>query len=223
MARCQWLLAMTAVGIALGAGQGLAQPAPPATVSTTRLTDAEIQRGRAGVLQNILTGNLPGVARWSRQSCAFRDGAADVAKARAEGRVTAPDAGEGCVAALTRQAHDGALIAFYEDALKLKTGSSDGAQTLPQRLVDAIQSGKSTIDLSRGMMLEITPGLAFDVGFTAAYWDGADAQQVTVDPFRLRTMTENCVGQRGSPKTCFGMGYVQGAAAYRTTQRVTSR
>jgi hypothetical protein len=222
MARCQWLLAGTAVGMALVAGQGLAQPAQP-PASANRLSDAEIQRGRAGVLQGILTGNLPGVARSGRYSCAFHDSPAEVAKARAEGRVTAPEAGEGCVAALTRQAHDGALIAFYEDTLKLKTGSSVGAQTLPQRLVDAIQSGKSAIDVGRGAMLEVTPGLAFDVGFVAAYWDGADAQQATMDPVRLRTTTENCVGQRGSPKTCFGMGYLQGAAAYRTAQRVTSR
>jgi hypothetical protein len=187
------------------------------------LDDGEIQRGRAGEVNDILTNDLPGVARWGRQSCAFHDGAAEVAKARAAGRVTAPDAADTCVAALTRQAHDGALMAFYQDTLERETGSLNGYETLPQRIVAALRDGSNRVDLGGGRLLSVTPGLAFDVGFSRAYWAAAGARQVPADPAKLRSITEACVDQREDRTACFTAGYAQGAAAFNASHRSAAR
>ncbi len=210
---------------------------------SVRPSEGDVLRGRQQVIEEMLTGPMPGVARWARDSCAFNDGTAEVAKARAEGRVTAPDAGDGCVAALTRQAHDGALMALYQDILRRErpdkyheTGSLVGrfesraaaqsnggndpdAAALPQRILAALRDGSNRVDLGAGHVLTVTPGLAFDVGFSRAYWAGATARPVSVEPQKLRAATESCVAQREDRKVCFTAGYAQGAAAYREAAR----
>jgi hypothetical protein len=218
--------------------------------SSGELSPAEIVQGRQRVLDAILTTDPPGTARAIRLDCAFRDDPADVAKARAEGKVTAPDAGDSCVAALTRQAHDGALIALYQDILRrdrpdreptavgreallsrlqgmAAAQSPDGdpdAARLPQRIVAALGDGSNRLDLGAGHVVTVTPGLAFDVGFASAYWAGEGAHPATItDRARFKGMTEACVGQRADTKLCFSVGYVHGAAAFATAQRSASR
>jgi hypothetical protein len=217
---------------------------------TARLSEADILQGRRRQLDTILTTDPPGTARWMRMDCAFDDSVAEVAKGRAGGRVTAPDADDGCVAALTRQAHDGALMALYEDILRrerpgseppaggreallsrlegLTAAQSGGAHpeatTLPQRIVSALRDGSNRIDLGAGHMLAVTPGLAFDAGFVSAYWAGKAAHPAAVtDSAKFKAMTMTCVGQRAEAKLCFSVGYVHGAAAFIAAQRSAVR
>ena len=232
-------------GLALGAMVGMvlvaAGSAAPAQAQMDRTA---IEQGRQHVLDAILTTDPPGTARWIRWDCAFRDDSAEVAKGRAEGGVTAPDASDTCVAALTRQAHDEALLALYQDILHRKrpdreealpsglqglltaAQSQNGdpeAATLPQRVVTALRDGSKRVDLGAGHVLTVTPGLAFDVGFSRAFWAGSAARPVAIDPDKLREVTEACVGQRADATVCFTAGYAQGGAVFRAGRQSTAR
>jgi hypothetical protein len=146
---------------------------------------------------------------------------------------------------MIRQAHDGALAALYQDILDGEMGEGPGAATrgelahqvqglldalgsgvsataraLPERIAQTIQSGSDQVDLGSGHLLSVTPGLALDVGFTAAYVEGPAARPMHVsDQARLTAAVENCVGQHGDNRVCFTAGYVEGAAAYSAAQR----
>lgn len=231
-------------------GQGRGQPAPyPSQPAPVPLGGTDILQGRQRQLEAILTTDPPGTARWIRMDCAFRDSVTEVAKGRAEGRMTAPDAGAGCVAALTRQAHDGALMALYHDILRqehldsepptrgreallsrlegltaAQSGAADPeAAALPQRIVSALRDGSKGVDLGAGHMLVVTPGLAFDVGFSRAFRAGPAARLVAIDPDKLRAVTEACVGQREDAAMCFTAGYAQGGAVFRAGPRSSAR
>jgi hypothetical protein len=126
------------------------------------------------------------------------------------------------IAAMTRQAHDGGLIALYQDTLNLETGNYTDAPSLPLRITEAIQNGQDQIDLGKGHRLRVTSGLALDVGFTAAYENkGAGMAGKVTNPMRLKAVTETCVSQRGTNKVCFAAGYIQGAAAYAASRQGT--
>src|ERR1700679_3111045 len=74
-----------------------------AHAAAAQVVDPAIAKGRQQIIESILTTDPPGAARWIRFGCAFHDSSEEVAKGRTEGRERAPDAGDSCVAALTRQ------------------------------------------------------------------------------------------------------------------------
>ena len=81
--------------------------------------------------------------------------------------------------------------------------NSIGAAVLGNATKVAIGNGKAAV---------ITPALAFDAGFTAAYQEKGDKAPIA-DAQQLKTLAEGCLGQRGDPGACYSAGYVYGIQA----------
>ncbi len=212
-ARCGLL-----AGVLLAAG--ILAPLRVADAQRRAYTAEEIRRGRQKSLEALMNDDGTG-ARWTRSACATADVVAGTAKAHAEGKVMVPEAVDECLTAMVRQARDGALMALYQDMLQRETGSMAGYELLPQRVMAVIRAGGNRMEIGGGRGLTITPGLAFDVGFSRAYWDGPTAAAIPSDPSRVRAVTGACLAQREQLAACFTAGYVQGAAAY-SVQRTTA-
>lgn len=215
--------------------------------SPANLTPEQIQRERERRLEGIRSGEFPAIARMIRESCAKRDSVGMIAADQANGNLALPDAVDGCLAALDRQAREGALMSLYEDMVRRGAPApqprtarelvewkedqllavsrviSPEARQLPQRIIDAIQAGRGSFEVTGGQTWLITPGLAFDTGYVAAWSEqGKNAPGTVNDQARLRTATEACYSQRGDNRTCFTVGYMQGTAAYTASRRTAA-
>lgn len=183
----------------------------------------EIQRGRQKSLEALMTGDGAG-ARWTRVACADADMVASKVKSYAEGNVLMPEAVEECLTAMTRHARDGQILGLHYDIMRRLKDDPAGYEAMPQRIADAIQAGSTMLPVGQGVSLPITSGLALDTGFMSAWTSqGAGVPGTVSDPARIRAATETCLTQHGDNKTCFTVGYVQGAMAYQIMRRSAAR
>jgi hypothetical protein len=209
-------------------------------------------QARQAMVEKTLTTDGPGVARGIRTECTATDVPAAVANRRAGGNMAAPDAADICIASLRRQAHDRALMSLYQDIvgenridqgmagphgrwellhslqdlLKAQAGYPNDAvvQDLPARIVTAASTGARQLDIGTGKPVAVTSGLTMDVGFAMAYWQGNAARSMAIpDASTLKTMTEQCVTQRGDLKRCLAVGYAQGKLAFQAAARTAAR
>ena len=221
------------------------RPATTPPARTAPLTQSQLQERDRRSFQEIVSGE-PYRARGARAVC-IQDNT--VAMATPNPGAGVPDTVDRCIAAMTRQARDGAALAYYEDRVhELAPSGPLGspiedldrdvenmlgaraarpypiearmAAALPEQISTAITAGRNQVDLGRGRTLPITSGLALDAGFMGAWANrGEGAPGPVTDEARFRASTEQCLTQQGDNKRCFVLGYVHGARAYESSRR----
>lgn len=125
--------------------------------------------------------------------------------------------GEHCIANLQRLANDGRLLNFYtkfgvtnaDDAWKLVNKVSDLARQYP--------TGNFGVGMKDGRVIAVPPGLALDAGFTRAYVEGNQSQQVDPIPDNiLRNVASKCTQEQMRRDVCEATGYRIGQQVYRS-------
>jgi hypothetical protein len=176
-----------------------------------RESPAEIAAQRKGMLDEIMkdTADSVGVQRWV---CAMGKEPESVKEARAGGFDFTPDASDGCVTALVRIAQAGDLLQMYSRLSKEAGGTGEGYKTLPRAIGSAALANRDSVAVGNGKGAKVTPSLAFDAGFTVAYTERA-ADKGIADARKLKSITEECLNDRGDAGTCFSVGFVYGAHA----------
>jgi len=125
-----------------------------------------------------------------------------------------PDVTDLCVAALIRSARDHTLPDLYKELRTTLGVSTDGYETMPMQIGAVALKNGTELDLGGGRAVDIWPSMAFDAGFTVAYQNGAPEQQ-NVNEARLKEVTESCLRKGQNPQTCYAVGLVYGARAYK--------
>lgn len=191
------------VALALAASAGLA--ADPADVVKQR------QESLEGTLHRDTAYSVAG----HRNLCASGKMPAFVAEERAGGALFYPDAVDFCVAVLMRTARDGHLSELYVKLLGEMGGDVSQAQGLPDAIGGAALANQKAAPIGKGNGMVITPGLAFDAGFTAAENDAGAKAPGTANAAQLRALAAACLAQQQSSGPCFSAGYMYGAQAVR--------
>jgi hypothetical protein len=203
--------ALLLAALVLAAGTARAADVPPADVAAHRQQ----------ILDQMLTDDYePGMIAGIRRLCASGGAPASVAEDRRGGTYFAPDAADECVVVLVRTARYRNLPAFYRKLAVELGGSADGHEKLPHAIGAAVLNNITKVAIGNGKAAVETAALAFDAGFTVAYQDGAP--QKAVDAEQLKTLAEDCLGQRQDAGTCFSVGYMYGARAF-NGQTVSAR
>lgn len=197
------------LGLAMSASAAPVSAAGPASGSPS---PADIVAHRQALLNDMLTKDSAYVIAGQRWLCAMGKKPAQVSEARTQGAYFLPDAVDSCVAALMRSARDRQLSTLYDKLLaELGVGQGDGAR-LPAAIGAVVMNGATNVPIGNGQSMTVTPAIAFDAGFSLAYQQGASTGAVNAQ--QLRTVTEDCLGQRRDAVTCFSVGHVHGARVF---------
>jgi len=172
---------------------------------------AEVAAQRRESLDGMLTRDAAYTIADIRWVCAMGREPVSVAEDRQEGAYFTPDAADSCVAALVRTAHDGHLPELYSKLVVKLGGNADGYEQLPRAIGAAVLGGNGRVAIGNGKAAVVTPALAFDAGFAAAY--AGNAANKVADVHQLRTLAESCLGQQQDAGACFSAGYAYGARA----------
>lgn len=178
---------------------------------------AQIAAQRQKILSDMLTDEYqPSLIAGLRRTCAMGGEPASVAESRAGGAYFTPDAADRCVTALVRTAHDGRLPELYRSLLAELGGSAEGYQRLPSVIGASVLKDVTKVAIGNGKAMVVTPALALDAGFAAAELEGAARKVGTADARQMKTLAEACLGQKEDAGTCYSVGYMYGAQAFRT-------
>lgn len=148
-----------------------------------------------------------------RRSCALGKVPADVAEGRRLGAAFEPDPGDQCVTALVRTARDGHLPDFYRELLTGLGGRAEDAAQWPGQVGAKLLAGAAQAPIGNGKAVTVTPAIALDAGFAAAYQAGGAGSAVKADSAQLKTVAEACLDQKQDAATCYSVGYVYGGQA----------
>jgi hypothetical protein len=175
----------------------------------------EIAAQRQEILDSFLAPDGADVAARERQLCFLGKQPQRVRDDRARGAYFSPDAADACVVVLTRLGRDQQLLEQYRKFVLAIGGDVATVASLPQTIGAAVMNGQHTVALGNGKGANVRPSTAFDAGFTVAYQERGTAPAGASDQTKLKAVTETCLDDQQDAGTCFSVGYLQGARAYR--------